>query len=75
MEFLPGFKVIAAALAAFPLGLVALAVGKVFVTMIEAIARNPSARDKIFPIGMIGFALTEAIALFILTVVFLILFA
>ena len=68
-------KVYAAAIASLPLGLVAFAVGKVFVTLLQSVARNPAARDKLFPIGMLGFALTEAVGLFCLTVVFLILFS
>jgi F-type H+-transporting ATPase subunit c len=39
------------------------------------VARNPSARDAVFPIGILGFALTEAVALFALLIAFLILFA
>ncbi len=38
-------------------------------------ARNPAARDVVFPIGILGFALTEAVALFALLIAFLILFA
>jgi len=67
-------KAYAAAIAALPLGLVGLAVGRIFNTTIEAIARNPSVRDKVFSIAMLGFAVTEAIALIILLVILLILF-
>lgn len=74
IESFQSAKVIAAAVAALPLGLIGLAVGKIFTTLIQSIARNPSARDKIFTIGILGFALTEAVALFSLTVVFLILY-
>ena len=38
-------------------------------------ARNPSLRDELFRIAILGFALTEAIALFALMMAFLILFA
>jgi F0F1-type ATP synthase membrane subunit c/vacuolar-type H+-ATPase subunit K len=68
-------KAYAAAIAALPLGLVGLAVGRIFNTTIESIARNPSVHDKVFTIAMIGFAVTEAIALIILLVILLILFA
>ena len=37
-------------------------------------ARNPSARDQVFGLGILGFALTEAVALFALLIAFLILF-
>ena len=43
-------------------------------SMVQAVGRNPSARDAVFPIGILGFALTEAVALFALLIAFLILF-
>ena len=36
---------------------------------------NPAAQSKVFPVGILGFAMTEAVALFALLVAFLILFA
>ena len=36
---------------------------------------HPAARDQVFGIGMLGFALTEAVALFALLIAFIILFA
>ena len=68
-------KAFAAAIASLSLGLVGLAVGKIFTTLIDAISRNPSVRDKVYNIGILGFALTEAVALFALLVVFLILYS
>jgi len=68
-------KFFAAAIAALPLGMVGLAVGRIFNTTIETIGRNPSVRDKVFGIALLGFAVTEAIALIILLVILLILFA
>jgi F-type H+-transporting ATPase subunit c len=68
-------KTFAAAIAALPLGLVGVAVGRIFNTTIEGISRNPSVRDKVFSIAMLGFAATEAIALILLLVVLLILFS
>jgi len=41
-------KTFAAAIAALPLGLVGVAVGRIFNTTIEGISRNPSVRDKVF---------------------------
>ena len=43
-------------------------------TLVTAVARNPSARDQVFGLGILGFALTEAVALFALLIAFLILF-
>ncbi len=68
-------KYFAAVLAIAPLIAVAMALGNIFSTAISSVGRNPGARDGIFPLTILGFALTEAIALFALLVAFLILFA
>lgn len=52
-----------------------IGVGNVFSSFIQAVGRNPSARDDVFTMTMLGFALVEAIALFALVVSLLILFA
>lgn len=67
-------KYFATAIAIFPLFAVALALGNIFSTAISSIGRNPGAQEKIFPVTILGFALTEAIGLFALLVAFLILF-
>jgi F-type H+-transporting ATPase subunit c len=54
---------------------VGLGIGNIFSSLINSVARNPAARDAVFPIGILGFALTEAVALFALLIAFLILFA
>ncbi|MBN9565808.1 MAG: F0F1 ATP synthase subunit C [Alphaproteobacteria bacterium] len=67
-------KMIGAGLALFALFGVGLGIGNIFSTLISSVARNPSARDQVFPIGILGFALTEAVALFALVVSILILY-
>ena len=67
-------KFIGAGLALIPLFGVGLALGNIFSTWISSVARNPSASNDVRQIGMMGFALTEAVALFALVVSFLILF-
>lgn len=67
-------RMIGAGLAVFALFGVGLGIGNIFSTLISSIARNPEVRKDIFPIGILGFALTEAVALFALLVAFLILF-
>lgn len=47
-----------------------IGLGNIFSKLVEAIARNPSAKKDIFPIGMIGAALTESIALLAVLVAF-----
>ncbi len=67
-------KMFSAAIALLPLFGVALALGNIFSTLISSIARNPSAKDAMLPVAILGFALTETVALFSLLISFLILF-
>lgn len=67
-------RLLATALALLPLVAVALALGKIFSAWLEGVARNPTASEKMQPVGYLAFALTEAVALFALIVVFIILF-
>ena len=69
-----GMRLLAAALALFPLFGVAVALGKILSDWLSSLARNPRAAETMQPIGLLGFALTEAIALFALIVAFIILF-
>jgi len=67
-------KMIGAGIAVIALLGVGIGIGNIFSTLIASIARNPAARQQVFPIGILGFALTEAVALFALLIAFLILF-
>lgn len=67
-------KLIAAAIALLPLFGVGLALGKLFSSFIEAVGRNPGAKKDVFQIGMIGAAMTEAIAIFALVVSLILIF-
>ena len=67
-------KMIGAGLAVIALAGVGAGIGSIFSSLIASIGRNPATRDTVFPIGILGFALTEAIALFALLISFLILF-
>ncbi len=51
-----------------------LGIGIVFAGLLLSTAINPFMKDDLFRVAMLGFALTEAIALFTLMVTFLILF-
>jgi len=66
---------IGAGIAVIALAGVGIGLGNIFSTLVSSIARNPAARPHVFSLGMLGFALTEAIALFALLIAFLILFA
>ena len=47
----------------------------VFSALVLGTSRNLSLKDELFKMAILGFALTEAIALFALMIAFLILFA
>ena len=49
--------------------------GVVFGSLLQAYSRNPAKADSLMRYAMLGFALTEAVALFTLMVTFLVMFA
>lgn len=68
------FRFIGAGLATIALGGAGVGIGTVFGALILGSARNPSLSKQLFIYAILGFALTEAIALFGLMMAFLILF-
>jgi len=67
-------KLIGAGLSVIALAGVGAGIGTVFAALITAVARNPNLTKQLFAYAILGFALTEAIALFALMMAFLILF-
>lgn len=67
-------KMIGAGIATIALLGVGLGLGSLFSSLINAIARNPEAKNDLMPVGLLGFALTESIALLAFVVAMLILF-
>ena len=67
-------KLIGAGLATISLAGSGVGIGVVFAGFLNAFARNPKDEKKSLTYALLGFALTEAIALFGLMIVFLILF-
>jgi F-type H+-transporting ATPase subunit c len=67
-------RMIGAGIAVIALMGVGIGIGNIFATLISSVARNPAARGEVFGIGILGFALTEAVALFAMLIAFLILF-
>ncbi len=67
-------KMIGAGLATIALGGVGIGIGNIFASYISGSFRNPEASSKVFGNVLLGFALTEAIALFALVIALLILF-
>ena len=68
-------RLIGAGLATIALAGAGIGIGNIFGNYVSAAIRNPSAAPKVFGNVLLGFALTEAIALFALLIAFLILFA
>lgn len=67
-------KDIGAGLAAIGVAGAGVGIGNIFASLVSSVARNPASRDQVFGMGILGFALTEAIALYALLICFLILF-
>jgi len=74
MTNLLGFKFLGAGLATISLAGAGVGIGSVFSALILAVSRNPGIEKQLFAYAILGFALTEAIALFGLMMAFLILF-
>jgi F-type H+-transporting ATPase subunit c len=68
-------KLIGAGLATISLAGSGVGIGVVFGSLMIALSRNPFVGKQLFTYAILGFALTEAIALFGLMMAFLILFA
>ena len=75
VTILQAAKFIGAGLATIGLAGAGVGIGTVFGALIIGISRSPSYKDELFKMAILGFALTEAIALFTLMIVFLLLFA
>jgi F0F1-type ATP synthase membrane subunit c/vacuolar-type H+-ATPase subunit K len=67
-------KMIGAGIAVLALAGVGIGIGNIFSSLVSSISRNPAARGEVVPLGLLGFALTESVALFALLISFLILF-
>ena len=65
---------IGAGLATFGLAGAGVGIGIIFAGLLYGISRNPNIKGDLFRTAILGFALTEAIALFSLMIAFLILF-
>ena len=67
-------KLIGAGLATIALLGVGIGLGNLFSSLISSIARNPSVKNDLSSVGLLGFALTESIALMAFVIAMLILF-
>lgn len=67
-------KFFAAALCALSMKTAAEGVSKIWITMIDTVGRNPTVKGDVNAFGLIGFAATEAIALYALVIALIMLF-
>ncbi|MEX2449678.1 MAG: ATP synthase subunit C family protein [Rhodospirillales bacterium] len=67
-------KLVGAGLAVIGVAGSGAGIGIVFGAYVLAVGRNPASQPQVFPMTMLGFALSEAIALFALVISLLILF-
>lgn len=75
LEFIASARLIGAGLATIGVAGSAIGIGIIFGCLIIALGRNYGSKDQLFSLAMLGFALTEAIALFALMIAFVILFS
>jgi F-type H+-transporting ATPase subunit c len=73
-RILQGCKFIGAGLSTISLLGSGVGIGNLFGSLCRAVSENPEATESLFSYAILGFALTEAIALFGLMMAFLILF-
>lgn len=69
-----GTKFIGAGSATIAMAGAGIGIGSIFAGLLLSIARQPGLEKQLFSYAILGFALTEAIALFALMMAFLILF-
>lgn len=74
MSLVVAAKLIGGGLATIALAGAGVGIGNIFSSLLIAVSRNPNEKDELFRFAILGFALTEAIALFALRRGFLILF-
>ncbi len=67
-------KLLGAGLATISIAGAGVGIGLVFAALLIAVGRNPALANQLFTYALLGFALTEAFALFGLMMAFLILF-
>lgn len=72
--FITAAKAIGAGLSTIALLGVGIGVGTIFASLMGSLSKNPFQEKQLFTYAMLGFAVTEAVALFALLITFLILF-
>lgn len=68
-------KMLGAGVAMIALAGVGVGMGAIFSSLISSVARNPASRSNVFGLAILGFALTEAVALYALLIALILIFA
>nr|NP_644685.1 ATP synthase subunit 9 [Naumovozyma castellii]AAD26191.1 ATP synthase subunit 9 [Naumovozyma castellii]AAD26192.1 ATP synthase subunit 9 [Naumovozyma castellii]AAM34594.1 ATP synthase subunit 9 [Naumovozyma castellii]ATV99263.1 ATP synthase F0 subunit c [Naumovozyma castellii]ATV99274.1 ATP synthase F0 subunit c [Naumovozyma castellii] len=74
MQLVLAAKYIGAGISATGLIGAGIGIAIVFAALINGVSRNPSLRDTLFPMAILGFALSEATGLFCLMISFMLMF-
>jgi len=69
------YKLLGAGIATTGMGLAGVGGGIVFGAFILGLSRNPSLKNELFPLTLLGFALIESAGLFCIMMSFLFIFA
>ena len=75
IQLVGSLKYLAAGIALIALGGVGNGLGRIFSSLVSEVSRNPGATKTLFTYALIGLALTEAIALYVLVLVFIMMFS
>ena len=66
MELVEGFKYLGAGLAVIGVIGAGLGIGNIFAAFITAVGRNPAAKNEVFTMTMLGFALVKLLRFLLL---------
>nr|YP_001331014.1 ATP synthase, subunit 9 [Vanderwaltozyma polyspora]A6H4Q2.1 RecName: Full=ATP synthase subunit 9, mitochondrial; AltName: Full=Lipid-binding protein [Vanderwaltozyma polyspora DSM 70294]CAN85575.1 ATP synthase, subunit 9 [Vanderwaltozyma polyspora] len=75
MQLVLAAKYIGAGISTIGLLGAGIGIAIVFAALINGVSRNPSLRETLFPMAILGFALSEATGLFCLMISFLLIYA
>ena len=75
MQLVLAAKYIGAGISTIGLLGAGIGIAIVFAALINGVSRNPSIKDLVFPMAILGFALSEATGLFCLMISFILLYA
>lgn len=75
MQLVLAAKYIGAGISTIGLLGAGIGIAIVFAALINGLSRNPSLKDLLFPMAILGFSIVEALGLFCLMISFILIFA